>query len=324
MNLAVAHNNQNFNRTDKRKVKVEKNGNVYSISDKKTSGKQKGDKAFPFKTLEEVRTVIEYYENKANDENTKAGYRQLADRNKLLLILGFNVGIRASDLRKVKWCNIYDSNGNFLEPDNEETDTRRTSTIVEQKTQKIKNLIFNDMVRNAFEEYVEKYDIDKTSDDYVFFNRQKTGDPYITREQVANIVKEAAKSCGIKRRVASHSLRKTYCHFQMMAHQDDAMFISEMMDLLNHDSEASTLKYVGLDVERKVQYHNDVQLGKVSVLRNHKKIEVNHDKEIVIDKTDMEFILKQLAEKCYTCNNECGTCYNSMLAKKYGFDLNTI
>ena len=97
----------------KRKVKVDKKGNVYTISNQKISGKQKGDKAHPLKTLEEISAVIEYYENKAEDKNTR--YPELADRNKLLLTLGFNVGIRASDLVKIRWNNVYDADGNFLE-----------------------------------------------------------------------------------------------------------------------------------------------------------------------------------------------------------------
>jgi hypothetical protein len=109
----------------------------------------------------------------------------------------------------------------------------------------------------------------------------------------------------------------------MEAHQDDARFTSELMDILNHDNEETTLKYVGLDLERKIKYHNDVQLGKTSTLRKHEKVELGNS-NLVIDKTDLEYLLKQLAEKCYTCNNECGTCYNSMIAKKYGYDLNTI
>lgn len=303
------------------KRNVTKNGNLYIIKEK-VKTKQKGDKAYPLKTLEEITQVIEYYEIK--ETKAKAGYKQLAARNKLLLTLGFNVGIRGFDLAKIKWCNVYDSNGNFLEPDNPEIDEKRTSQIVEQKTQKIKDLIFNDVVRKAFDEYVKKYNIDKTSDDYVFFNRQKTN-PYISREQISEIIKEAVRECGIKRRVASHTLRKTFALFQMKAHQDDARFTSELMDLLNHDSEETTLHYVGLDVEKRIGYHNDVQLGKVSVIREHKKVEVNHDKETVVDKMDLEYLIKQLSEKCYTCSgNGCETCYNAILAKKYGYDLNSI
>ena len=280
---ALAYKNNKHQSSNKRNVKVEKRGNIYTISDKKSTGKKKGDKANPLKTLEEITNVIEYYENKANDINTR--YKQLPDRNKLLCITGFNVGIRASDLIKIRWTNVYDSNRNFLEPDEEDVDDRRTTQIVEQKTQKIKNLIFSDIVKEAFTEYVNKYNIDIHSDDYVFFSRQKSddGENHISVEQTSNIIKEAAKACGIKRRVASHTFRKTYALWQMRGHQDDAMFTAELMDLLNHDSEETTLHYAGLDVERRIQYHNDVQLGKVSVIREHKKVEINHEKEILVD-----------------------------------------
>jgi integrase len=328
MGLVLAVNNSN--EIDKKEVKksskkVKKDGNVYSISNTNT-GKQKGDKAHPLKTLEEITSVIEYYENKAEDPNTKAGYRQLADRNKLLLTLGFNVGIRASDLVKIKWNNVYDSNGRFIEPDEEDVDTRESSRIEEKKTHKIKNLIFNDLVRETFEEYVKKYKIDKCSDNYVFESRQadENGEYCLTVTQCSNIVKEAVKACGIKRRVASHTLRKTFAYHQMYAHQDDSLFASSLMELLNHESYAATEHYTCKDTDRLVKYHNDVQLGKVSKVRNQEKVHINNENQKLVDSADLIHLLKQLSEKCYTCNNDCNTCYNAILAKKYGYDLNTI
>lgn len=327
MGLALVSNNVDYKSETRRKVKVKKDGNILQISESKNTGKKKGDKASPLKTVEEITSVIQYYEDKANDKTNTDTNRKIADRNKLLCIVGFNIGVRGSDLTKIRWSNVYDSDGSFLEPDNDEVDSDRTSTIIEKKTFKVKNLIFNNVVKDAFNEYAEKYDIDKTSNDFVFFSRQKSknGEDYITVAMASNIIKEAVKAVGIKRRVASHTFRKTFAYFQMKAHQDDAMFTSELMDLLNHDSEEATLHYVGLDVERRIKYHNDVQLGKISKIKEHKKVEVNHQKEMIIDKSDLEYLFKQLSEKCYTCNGmNCETCYNGIIAKKYGYDLNTI
>lgn len=312
-------------------MEVDREENMYGTivenkQEKKIARKQKGDKASALITLEEIVAVIEYYEKKANDEGTKIGYRQLADRNKLFCIVGFNVGVRASDLVKIRWNNIYDSSGCFLSPDDEKTDGRSPEQVTEKKTQKVKDLIFNDVVKQALEEYIQKYGIDKSSSEYVFFSRQKTdgGEGYISREQVSNIIKEAAKACGIKRKVASYTFRKTFVYFQIKAHLNNAICTSELMEHLNHDSEEDVLNYIGLDTERKIQYHNDVQLGKVSVIREHKKREINSEKEIITDRSDIEYLLKQLSERCYICSNDCSTCYNSILAKKYGYDLNMI
>ena len=133
------------------------------------------------------------------------------------------------------------------------------------------------------------------------------------------------KECGIKRRVASHTLRKTFAYHQMYAHQDDALFATSLMELLNHESLSATEHYTCKDTDRLVKYHDDVQLGKISKIRSQDKIIVDSKNELVIDKNDMEYLLKQLSEKCYTCSvNNCGACYNSAIAKKYGYDLNTI
>lgn len=326
MAYALVPGNQNIkHNSTNRKVKVNRKGNIYTITKKKQCGKRKGDKAYPLKTLAEISAVIEYYENKAEDEKTR--YKQLADRNKLLLTLGFNVGIRAGDLVKVRWSNVYDTNGNFLEPDEEDVEERRSSGITEEKGGKVKHLIFNNLVREAFEEYVEKYNIDKQSTDYVFLSRQasKDGEYCLTVDQCSNIIKEAVKACGIKRRVASHTLRKTFAYHQMYAHQDDSLFATSLMELLNHESLSATEHYTCKDVDRLIQYHNDVQLGKVSKIRTQDKVVVDNKNELVVSKSDMKYLLKQLSEKCYTCSgNKCGTCYNSTVAKKYGYDLNTI
>ena len=144
-------------------------------------------------------------------------------------------------------------------------------------------------------------------------------------EQCSNIIKEAVKACGIKRRVASHSLRKTFAYHQMYAHQDDALFATSLMELLNHESFSATEHYTCKDTDRLIQYHNDVQLGKVSKIRKQEKIHVNNETQQLVDNYDLEYLLKQLSEKCYTCTgNNCDLCLNFTLAKKYRYDLNTI
>jgi integrase len=282
-------------------------------------------KVFPFKTQEEISSMISFFENKADLVSATPTQKWIADRDKLMFILGINVGIRASDLLAIRWNNVYDSEGNFLEPDEDDEieGEHRNSEIEEKKTHKIKNLIFNNMVRDIFEEYVINHDIDRSSTDYVFKSRQ--GNEHITVKQCSNTLKEAKTACGIKRRIASHSLRKTFALWQINAHNDDSNFSNQLKDLLNHSSEEVTLKYCGLSNDRLKKYHDDVQLGKVSKIRDLNKIEINYDTTQLIDKNDMQYLVKQLSERCYTCeNSNCDTCYNMLLAKKYGYDLNII
>lgn len=269
-------------------------------------------KVYPFKTEEEIASIIGYYENKMELANTNEK-KKIAGRNIMLITIGLNMGIRASDLIQLKWENVFYEDGSFIEEDDEQT-------IREKKTGKIKNIIFNDTSKDAIMNYINTFDVSTNPDNYLFRSREGG---HINVQSVSNVLKEAAKEVGIKRRIGSHTLRKTFALFQIKAHNNDSMFINELQALLNHSSPDITLAYCGLSQEKLRQYHNDVNLGK------HCIIKTNEDKmlqgKVLVDANDLDYLFKQLSESCYTCNRkDCSTCMNSVLAKKYGFDLNSI
>lgn len=247
-------------------------------------------RVYPFKTEKEIMDVINYYEIKLQEAKTE-NQRLIAGRNIVLIIVGINLGIRASDLLKLKWEQVFREDGTFIEEDDEEE-------IREQKTGKIKGLIYNQACRDAIMEYIERFNIEINPKSYVFKSREKGA---ISVQTCSNILQEAAKACGIRRRIGSHSLRKTFSYFQIKAHNNDATFINELQSLLNHSSQEATLAYCGINAEKLKEYHNDVNLGKKCVIKNNLLINVRTDDLnyliSIIGKDTEDPVLKSVLER---------------------------
>lgn len=62
---------------------------------------------YAFRTDEEIKSMIDVFDKHIN-EATDEHHRQLASRNKLLFVIGINVGLRASDLITLKWSFFLD------------------------------------------------------------------------------------------------------------------------------------------------------------------------------------------------------------------------
>jgi len=255
-------------------------------------GTQKGDihKVYPFKTEQEIHDIIAYYENKIETAKTPT-HKKIAGRNVVMITVGLNVGVRGVDLLSLKYKQIIDANGSFLEDDDE-------VEIREQKTGKVKGLVLNEACKQAIIEYIQKFDIKVKPNDYIFFSTKKIGEP-LNVQSCSNVLKEAAEACGINRRIGSHTLRKTFSYFQIKAHRNDAMFINELQALLNHSSPEQTLTYCGLTNEKLKQYHHDVNLGKTCVIKSNESVTntLNDEKEkVIISKSELEYIIQKALE----------------------------
>lgn len=288
--------------------KFKKNGELKQTKSNAKEGVS--SKVYPLKTEKEVSDVIKYWIKKGESE-VRPSRKKIADRNAMLLTVGFNVGVRASDLITLDWADIFNKDGSFKDD----------SIIQEEKTGKYKDLILNNACKKSIMEYVKKYEINVTEGGYVF---SKTTGGAMVVYNCSKILQEAAEAVGIQRNVASHTLRKTFAVFQIKAHNNNSMFINELQKLLNHSTPDITLNYCGLSRDRLVEYHNDVNLGAECSIKRTDTVVLDGSTKLV-DTNDLEFMLKQLSENCYSCNKDsCTNCYMNVLAKKYGYDLNTI
>ena len=84
----------------KDEVKYNKDGSVKRTKCNKVAGKD--SEVYAFRTKEEIDSIFKVL-NKHIEEAENDNQRQIACRNKLLFLIGMNIGIRASDLRTLRW-----------------------------------------------------------------------------------------------------------------------------------------------------------------------------------------------------------------------------
>ncbi|PAF45384.1 site-specific integrase [Helicobacter sp. 11S02629-2] len=167
--------------------------------------------------------VVEPIKNKKDLQRIEA---RLALRNKrdlLMFELGINSGLRISDILKL---NIKDV---------------RSQThihLVEKKTKKVKRFPLNQKVKGLIQSFIEgRYD-DEPLFKTKFNNR-------LDRFQAYKIVSKACKDVGIKQKIGTHSLRKTFGYHHYQQFKDLAI----LQRIFNHAQASTTLRYIGIDQE---------------------------------------------------------------------------
>lgn len=199
---------------------------------------------YPIKKKEDVLAMQDYFKNRM-DTATNEEDKQINGRNLLMWIMGINLGLRASDLLSLKWGEILYDDGTF------QKGIRRT----EQKTEKFKTFFLNSYVIEAVTYYINEFHPNLDKDEYVFSSR-KSG--HIDVDTACRVIKDAAKECGIKVNVGTHTMRKTFGYHWYTAHQNDVKALNKLQNLFNHSSELVTLKYIGMEDEENEQYYNDL------------------------------------------------------------------
>lgn len=155
---------------------------------------------------------------------------QLADpeRDQLLFTLGIDWGLRASDLVALTVADVKDKD-HFL--------------IKEQKTGKGKYAKINDDLKKQIANYIESHDLD--ADDWLFPSRsrdRKTGErKHIQRQTLYKMLEKVAEYLEWDF-VGTHTLRKTFAYHLYRKTGNIAL----VQELLNHSSQAVTLRYIGV------------------------------------------------------------------------------
>lgn len=224
------------------KKKYTKDGRVKLTHPNKMAGKSSLVK--PIKDREKLKEYINYFK-KQIDSSDNATDKMYAQRNYALVIFGLCSGLRISDIVSRKWEDLISEDGNF----------RETIRLMEKKTSKYREFYVGKLMKVALEDYKNTITKPFKNDDYIFFTRQSD---HMTTQGAYNIIKNAAKACGIKENIGTHSLRKTFGYTSMETHKDDAMFLATLMRLYGHSSEAVTLRYCGIDEEESKQLYTDI------------------------------------------------------------------
>ena len=232
----------------KDKVRYNKDGTIDKRHSNSVAGVSK--EVYPFVSDEEIGLMIELFD-KHIEEAPDKNKRQIACRNKMLFLIGINLGIRASDLCSLRYSFFYNGNGEFKE--HYSLQPKKT-----KKTKKFVKLYFNQVVKKAITEYVEKYPFEDMNE-YLFKSRK--GDGHITEISLGRIIKDASEEVGIERNINSHSLRKTFGRFIWHNAVDKHKALITLQTIFNHSSPTVTSKYIGLTDNEVSEVFNDLNLG---------------------------------------------------------------
>lgn len=231
-----------------KKVRYNKDGSI----DKRHSNSVAGvsTEVYPFTTQDEIKAIIDVF-NKRIEEAPDDNKRQIACRNKMMFLVGINLGIRASDLCGLKLSFFMNHDGTFK-------DFYTLQPKKTRKTGKFVKLYFNQVVKKAITDYVEEYPVEDM-DEYLFKSRKGNGS--ITEHTLWRIVVEVAADAGIDRNVGSHTLRKTFGRFVFYNAEDKNKALVILQTIFNHSSPAVTSRYIGLTDDEVSDVFNSLDLG---------------------------------------------------------------
>lgn len=229
-------------------VRYNKDGTVSKVKNHKTAGES--SEVYPFISEEEIKSMIDAFDRKienATDEDKK----WIATRNKLMFVIGVNVGLRASDLAPVRWSFFLSEDGTFK--DSYVLQPKKT-----KKYNKFVKIFFNQTVKKAIENYIKDYPIENMND-YLF--KSRIGDGCITEKSLGRIVKDTAEEVGIPRNICSHSLRKTWAFEIWHSANDKSKALVMLQQCLGHSDSMTTMRYIGILDEEKKDMFESVEIG---------------------------------------------------------------
>lgn len=190
-------------------------------------------------------------------KNMRSILKAQSIRNELLFILGINVGLRISDILKLKVQDLIKTISSKMPKD--------YVILTETKTGKTKKFYLGDIVKKVIINYI-KENPGLELDNYVFISRKGDNKP-ITRQQAYRILNNAAESLGLVERdangtiivgeIGTHTLRKTFGYHAYKS----GITLELLMDLFNHSSKSQTLRYIGITEDQKKDVYLQSNLG---------------------------------------------------------------
>ena len=146
----------------------------------------------------------------------------------MLLLLGFNTGLRVGDLCRLR---VRDVRG------------RERVRIIAEKTDKMTDILLQVPVQRAINAALRGMD----EESYALTSRQKGRkdgrERPISRQRCYAIIREIAQKAGFTEHVGCHTMRKTFAWNFYQTSGD----LAKLQKVLNHSSQEATIHYLGLD-----------------------------------------------------------------------------
>jgi len=154
-------------------------------------------------------------------EQIKSYLKGRSERNYIMFLLGITIGLRISDILRLKKEDLF----------------RSHIDIKELKTTKQKRVIIPGYIKREIISYAEKLN----DGDYVIKSRVGENRP-IDRSQAYRILRDAAEHVNLKE-IGTHTLRKTFgYHFYKRTNN-----VAMLQELFNHSDPQTTLIYIGIN-----------------------------------------------------------------------------
>ena len=160
-------------------------------------------------------------------ETIKKLLKQQSLRDYCLFVLGINSGLRISDLLKLRISDVA-----------EKGKVKDRIRLRENKTNKFKDFPISDNAKSAIREYLKSRQYNENEP--LFISRKNKG--FLLRQRAYKILNEVARSIGIKEKIGTHTLRKTFGYHAYNNSYDIAI----IQKLFNHSSPSVTLRYIGI------------------------------------------------------------------------------
>lgn len=168
----------------------------------------------PIRSLKQIETI-------------KKLLKQQSLRDYCLFVLGINSGLRISDLLKLRISDVA-----------EKGKVKDRIRLRENKTNKFKDFPISDNAKSAIREYLKSRQY--SENEPLFISRKNKG--FLLRQRAYKILNEVARSIGIKEKIGTHTLRKTFGYHAYNSGYDIAI----IQKLFNHSSPSVTLRYIGI------------------------------------------------------------------------------
>lgn len=215
----------------------EQNAKNKKVPEKTTSkftslGKLKATAADSVKTLEEIEKIKKYFLDKKEY------------RNYCLFIVGITTGYRISDILKLKIKDFFDENYSW----------KKEIDIIEQKTKKRRKMPITDNIKKAINLYLDHI-ITFNHETYIFKSQKGKNSP-LDKSSVRKIFNDMAIKLKLPYHCSTHFLRKTFAYWFLQVHKDNMSALATLQDILNHSSEKMTLKYCGIEKQRREKMIN--------------------------------------------------------------------
>ncbi len=197
------------------------------MSEIKKLEKTKPTPADSVKTLEEIEKIKKYFLDRREY------------RNYCLFIIGITTGYRISDLLSLKFSDLFDNYYSY----------KREIDIIEQKTKKRRTMPISDGIKTAINLYIRSK-CGFLFDEYLFKSQKGKNTP-IDKSSARKIFNNMAINLNLPYHCSTHFLRKTFAYWFLQIHNNDMSALATLQDILNHSSEKMTLKYCGIEKEKK-------------------------------------------------------------------------